>query len=390
MHQRIEETAMTDFSAFCPVDIRVLNPEDGKAAVRDALRDRRAKLLVLAPRFLCTQLSLAAFFTALQGDGHAVQLYAEVPSNPSVDDIAALFSQLAEQRFVPTAILAIGGGSCMDLGKAVSALFHLDGCQTAEGVRNAIRGKAYLAPHPFIDLLVMPTTAGTGSEVTKWATIWDAANSIKLSIDCAGCFARMAVLIPAWTANMPAGLTLSTGLDALCHAMEAYWSAHREPLSQALAASAVRIIRDTLPEVLAAPDSIALRERMCVGSLLAGLAFSRTRTTACHSISYPLTMLYAIPHGYAAAITLEAVARRNAKVVPELEALLAVFDCDEGLYGWLENVTKGIQPLRLSAFGVKAGDLPAIADKAFTAGRMDNNPVAFTPQDVVLILRECF
>ena len=378
---------MIDFSAFCPIDVRVLSAEAGQAAVRHLLEGKQAKLLAIVPRFLCTQLSLAPFFTALQSDGHAVQLYTDVPSNPSVADVAALLSLLREQRFVPTTILAIGGGSCMDLGKAVSALYHLNSVQSVDEVRQAIQQKAYLQPHTFMDLIAMPTTAGTGSEVTKWATIWDDENQRKLSVDCPSCFAKAAILIPDWTLSMPASLTLSTGLDALSHAMEAYWSAHREPVSQALALAAVRTVHDALPQVLRQPDSLALRRQMCVGSLLAGLAFSRTRTTACHSISYPLTMLYAMPHGYAAAVTLAAVAQRNAAVVPELSALLSLFP--EGLYAWLTDVSQGIQSLRLSAFGVKEAELPAISQLTFTAGRMDNNPIVFTPEQVIEILREC-
>lgn len=372
---------------LCPVDVRVLDVKRGQQAIRDLL-DKPARLLVLASRTRCAELNLTPFFTALQGDGHAVQLYTDIPTNPSVADVAALLARLKEEPFEPTAILCIGGGSCIDLGKAAAALYHLLPKPTAQAVREVILTKAYTLAHPCIDLLTMPTTSGTGSEVTRWATIWDGENRQKLSVDHAQGFPKAAVLIPEWTAGMPAAVTLSTGLDALSHAMEAYWAVARNPLSQELALLATTKVCDALPKALATPDDLPVRREMCVASLLAGLAFSQTRTTACHSISYPLTMLKGVPHGYAVAVTLSSVMRRNAKAVPEMERLEAVFDEAEGFDAWLEQTAKGVQTLRLSAFGVTDTDLPAISELTFTAGRMDNNPILFTPEQVLDILRE--
>ena len=384
---------MAAYAPFCPVDVRILNKSQGEAAVREFLSATPQKLLILVPLVLCTELSLAEFFTALQGDGHSVHLFTDIPSNPSVEHLSALLRRLRVQDFAPTAILAIGGGSCMDLAKGVSAFFYMPPSLTepADALRQAIRDKAYQThAHPFVDVIAMPTTAGTGSEVTKWATIWNPESNEKLSVDCPECYARAAVLIPEWTAGMPAGLTLSTGLDALSHAMEAFWARARTPLSQALALSAIDNIRRFLPLALAEPGAPAFRREMCAASLLAGLAFSQTRTTACHSLSYPLTMLHHIPHGYAAALTLAPVLRRNLAAVPEIGRIDALFAGEGGFERWLSAVTNGIQPLRLSAFNINITHLPALADLAFTAGRMDNNPVAFTRDEALDILRECF
>ncbi|MEG2208245.1 MAG: phosphonoacetaldehyde reductase [Clostridia bacterium] len=377
------------FNPFCPVDVRVLQKTEGLQTVRDFFADRKQQLLVLAPRSLCDALGLASFFAALQSDGHALRLESDIPANPSVGELSALLAQLRGQPFVPTAILAIGGGSCMDLGKGVSALLHLPHTGDEQEVRAAIQQKAYLHEHPFVDLVVMPTTAGTGSEVTQWATIWDTTNAAKLSIDCEGCFARAAVLIPEWTVGMPPELTLSTGLDALTHAVEAFWSVNRTPLAQALAFTSIQKIHDFLPMVLQNPRSLSMRREMTLGALLAGLAFSQTHTTACHSISYPLTMSFGIPHGYAAALTLCSVWRRNQEVVAELKKLDALFANEGGIERWLEAVCVGVQPLCLRAFGVREEGLSGVADRAFTAGRMDHNPVPFTREDVLDILREC-
>ncbi len=375
------------FSPLCPVDVRVLAAAEAMQAVR-AMLPKPQSLLVMASRGRSAALGLAPFLTALQGDGHAVQLYGDIPANPSVQDVAALLSRLCEQPFEPTAILAIGGGSCIDLGKAAAALYHLLPKPDVQAVREAIVGKRYLAPHITIDLLTMPTTAGTGSEVTRWATVWDAENRMKLSIDHAAGFPKAAVLVPEWTLGMGADLTLATGLDALSHAMEAYWAVARNPFSQELALLAAGKVANALPLVLKRPGDLAARREMCLASLLAGLAFSQTRTTACHSISYPLTMLHGIPHGYAAALTLGSVMARNAKAVPEVERLTAVFDEAEGFDTWLYETARGVREMRLSAFGIAEVQLPEICALTFTAGRMDNNPIVFSRDEVMEILRE--
>ncbi len=384
---------MIAFSPFCPVDVRILSKPQGEAALRGLLTGNPQKMLVLVPRLLCTQLGLAALFSALQGDGHCLHLVTDIPSNPSVEHLATLLVQLREQDFAPTCVLAIGGGSCIDLAKGISALWHLPATQTvsAAAVRDTIFEKKYQREeHLFLNVLAMPTTAGTGSEVTHWATIWDTQHNQKLSIDAIHCFPTAAFLIPEWTACMPASLTLSTGLDALSHAMEAYWAVARTPLSQALALAAVERVHGFLPQALALPQDLVIRQEMCMASLLAGLAFSITRTTACHSLSYPLTLLHGLPHGFAAAMTLLPVMRRNLASLPEIQRLEAIFDEDEGFGRWLDDLCQGIKPLRLSAFGIAEEALPAIARQAFTSGRMDNNPIVFSQEESLAILRECF
>ena len=382
---------MASYSPFSPVDIRISPVAEGEAAVRSMLYGKARRLLVMVPRQLSAKLALTAFLTALQSDGHSIHLVTDIPANPSVQDIAALLADLRAQEFNPTRILCIGGGSCMDFGKALSALWLLNPALTAstEAVRQAILEKHYLqAANPFISLLAMPTTSGTGSEVTRWATIWDPEKKQKLSIDSPKLFPKAAILIPEWTVSMPAPLTLSTGLDALAHAMEAFWARAATPLSGALALSAVQQVRQYLPQVLNAPTGVSLRQEMCTASLLAGLPFSITRTTACHSLSYPLTLLHGIPHGFAAAVSLPSVLRRNRTALPAISHLEKIFESDGGFAVWLRSLCEPIQPLSLSAFGICESQLPAIAELAFTAGRMDNNPVSFTTAEVLAILRE--
>jgi alcohol dehydrogenase class IV len=375
------------FSPFCPVDIRVLTAHGALPALREMLSPKR-QILLLASRSRFAAFGLDTFAAALRGDGHTVLHYPDISPNPTVDDVAALLQALQQKSFLPTAILAVGGGSCIDLAKAVGALQPLLPTPTADEVRIALRTRAYAQPQERAAVFALPTTSGTGSEVTPWATLWDPREGKKLSLDDVLSFPKAALLVPEWTCGTPAGITLATGLDALSHAMEAFWAVKREPISQELALLAISKVRDALPAALQSPDALAPRREMALGSLMSGLAFSRTRTTACHSISYPLTLSFGIPHGFAVALTLASVLRRNRKVVPEIMRLDAVFGGAKGFDAWLTDVTQEVQPLRLSAFGVTAEDLPAICARANTQGRMDNNPVAFSTEELTEILAE--
>ncbi len=315
--------------------------------------------------------------------------YPEIEPNPSVASLAKALS--AVRGFMPQRIIAFGGGSAIDTAKGISALLYAaDEPYTEDSVRDIIRTKQYAEHAPSCGITAIPTTAGSGSDVTHWATIWDPERHQKLSIDCPGLLPETDLLVPELHAGMPGRLTLSTGLDALSHALEAFWSKARNHDSQMHAAAAVTGISLTLPEVLRNPDNVLLRGSMLENALSAGLAFSSTRTTACHSISYPLTMRYGIEHGFACALTLYPVAKRNLSAVPQIAQILDPFGGIAGFHDWLEETAGGIQPLRLSAWNVPEPDLPLIAAEAFTKGRMDNNPVPFTEADVLEILHECY
>ena len=377
------------FSPFSPVDIRILDLEKA-LPVLEAFAEESGGLCVLATESMLARLRLNTFVKGLL-DRHKGVWLKTIPANPTVADVCHTLTSLAGKQL--RTILAIGGGSAIDLGKAVAALHGLiqEKSLTEDGIRQAIIQKAYVQRPDIPALIAVPTTAGTGSEVTRWATVWDPKRRQKLSVDAAGLFPKAAVIVPEFTMTMGPELTLSTGLDALSHAMEAYWANSRTPLSQALALSAAQKIRGALPSAILPEnkENVEIRKEMCMGALLAGLAFSITRTTACHAISYPLTMLYQLPHGLAAAVTLLPVMRRNASAVPEIQSLFALFEKEGGVEAWLARLTGPMRPLRLSAFGIGKEQLPAIADLSFTAGRMDNNPIAFHRDQVLAILEEC-
>lgn len=374
---------MAQYMPFSPVEIIFLTRLNAIEYL-GSLVDSDNNLVLLASEGRVRELELESLTKRLSKK--RIVHISQIPQNPDVTDVYACLHRL--QGVNPNKIVAIGGGSCIDLAKAISALYYQIPSEhlSVDQVRQTIKEKQYLSNHSFIDIIAVPTTAGTGSEVTKWATIWDLKRKEKLSVECVDIYPKIALMVPEFTRSMPIRLTLSTGLDALSHAMEAFWANRRNPLSQSLALTAIDHIKQYLPLVLTNTNDLGFRKEMCLASLLAGLAFSITKTTACHSISYPLTMFYGIDHGFAAAMTLAQVAEYNEKAIDDMDRLYLIFGGKESLRKWIHNVTQPIQSLRLSAFGVNKSDLDIVVSHAFTQGRMDNNPVLLSQKEVYDIL----
>jgi phosphonate metabolism-associated iron-containing alcohol dehydrogenase len=174
-------------------------------------------------------------------------------------------------------------------------------------------------------IIAVPTTAGTGSEVTCWGTVWDAAGGVKHSLALPNLYPEAAVIDPSLMLTKPRALTVSTGLDALSHALESIWNKNTNPISQQYAVAAAREIVEVLPVLVDDLANGTLRARMAQAALFAGLAFSNTKTAIAHSISYPLTLRYDVPHGIACSFTLPMIIRslvgRDRQCSENLEAI---------------------------------------------------------------------
>lgn len=303
-------------------------------------------------------------------------------ANPDIHLVDRVLSSIDR----PDLIVAIGGGSSIDLAKAISALYDYKD----KGTLELLKSKEYLDNNDNIPFIAIPTTAGTGSECTKWATIWDFDNNKKYSVDADYLYPDESWLVGELTLTMDKNMTLSTGLDALAHAMESYWSVPSNAYIRVLARDSIAIISRYLPLALEDLDNLEYRKKMLMGSFFAGLAFSNTRTTACHSISYPLTMLFNINHGFAAALTLYEVLCRNWDYLKEKELFLHAWGASdlEDIKKWFDDVSDG--SLRLSNFGVKREEIPDIVKLATTGGRMDNNPIVFNEDEIMEILEAVF
>mgnify|MGYP002563011592 CR=1 FL=1 len=402
------------FSPFCPVDIRVLNRTEGIQAVRDMLSGQKHRLLALVPRQLCGPLALSPFFTALQGDGHAVQLMTAIPANPSVSELRALLDELRRTAFIPTVILAIGGGSCMDLAKGASALLHLPAQSTAtdDGVRAVIRERAYAQEHPFVDIIAMPTTAGTGSEVTLVAVVADTHKHAKLSFTSYKLVPHAAILDPALTATLPPKLTATTGMDALTHAVEAYTSIQKNPVSDAFAVKAIELIAANLPRACEQGDDVEARTNLALASLMAGAAFSNAMVGIVHAIGHSLGGLCHVPHGQAMMMLLPHCVRWNIDhgvhaglygellgyLDPTRNAQLAnapAAERDQAVCEALFALNKSFHekhgvPLTLRELGIEHDQLEAVAKQARYDGAALYNATEVTIEDAMEILEAVY
>lgn len=228
----------------------------------------------------------------------------DVAPNP---DLKLLRTQCA--RFSGThdpveVIVALGGGSVIDSAKVFAAANG-----DFERVRRFLetkQGENELSATPII---AVPTTAGTGSEVTCWATVWDEDRGQKYSLARTNLYPEVAIVDPALMLGKPHGLTLPTALDALSHSLESIWNVNANPVSARHAVPAARSILANLPKLLLDLGNLDLRAELAEASLLAGLAFSNTKTAIAHNISYPITLGWGVQHGIACSFTLPTVLR---------------------------------------------------------------------------------
>ena len=345
------------------------------------LKEGRLLLLVWSEKVL----KLPAF-ARLADNGFTVCSMVFQASNPTVSQLFETYQ--ATREFRPEVVVAVGGGSTMDVGKSLCCLYGKD-LPDEDSLRQLIAEKNY--GRPAARWIGVPTTAGTGSEVTCWATIWDPEQDAKRSVECHENYAWAALVDPELAVGMPTALAVSSALDAVAHAVESYWARGTNAVSRGLALEAIRTIMGHMDGLLA--GTMEAHDAMARGSMLAGLAFSNTKTTACHSISYPLTMHCGIPHGAAVSMLLGPVFRLNAPALdrpaPLLEAL-GVSGADE-LEGRIRNILyRSGQPATLQEWGAQREDLPHLAQLGMTKGRADNNPVPIDPATILSILEHIY
>jgi len=242
-----------------------------------------------------------------------LKIYDQISPNPDLDNLDLAAESLRGQTF--DCILAIGGGSVIDAAKALSVSLPLSLKKPLSAI---LRDRQHADLSKRIPVIAVPTTAGTGSEVTQYATIWDLANGLKYSLAGEHIFPETAVLDSDLTLSLPSQETLYSGLDALSHALESLWNINSNPFSEIYAFSALNLACDNLPAVLAGPENCDARAGMQRASLFAGYAISITKTAIAHAISYPLTARLSIPHGLASGFTLATLIdmQRSSKSLP--------------------------------------------------------------------------
>ncbi|HYN80896.1 MAG TPA: phosphonoacetaldehyde reductase [Gemmatimonadaceae bacterium] len=316
-----------------------------------------------------------------------IRIFSVVKSNPTIASITAAAQSILDSA--PDLLIAMGGGSTLDTAKGVAAIAS-PGCSHGNWLSSHLRERTPF-PEDFspLPVIAFPTTAGTGSEVTMWGTVWDEANEFKYSISHPRLFPEAALLVPELTLTAPSELTLFSALDTISHCMEAIWNRRASPVSDVFAVTGLTKSFSTLDRLLDNLTDIDGRRTLQEAALLGGLAISSNATAVAHSISYPLTSRFGMPHGLACSFTLPEIIRFNGEQAPERVQLIS----DTLGAAGTDDAARRLE-LLFSCWEVPAyvrryvtrESAAALKDRLLTPGRADNNIRAVTADDALGIL----
>jgi alcohol dehydrogenase len=301
------------------------------------------------------------------------EIVADVEPNPEVSWFRSRYEPFWK-RHAGCVLVAVGGGSAIDTAKLLQVATPGGTCASLLEALAAGRQPEVARAFP---LIAVPTTAGTGSEVTPWATLWDRSAEApkKYSLHVEQTWPEAALVDPSLTLSAPIAVTRNSALDALSHSLESIWNVNCNPVSDTLAVEAARAVVATLPGLLADPSSKDRRIAMSRASLMAGLAFSNTRTALAHSISYEMTLRHGLPHGLACSFTLPLVWKLASGADAARDAVLARVFGAEAAQPWalLDAFLRGVGvKTAFSEYGVGAGEARGMIEAALGGARGRN------------------
>lgn len=326
----------------------------------------------------------------LDRSGLPHHVFAEVEPDPKIEVVAR--SVEAAKAFRPDAIVGIGGGSSLDISKVTSIML------TNPGPIDAYFGME-LVPAPGVPLVLIPTTAGTGSEVTSISVLSDTANNVKKGVVSRHMYARTVMLDPQLTIGLPPQITATTGMDALVHAIESYTGIRATVFTDTLNLQAIRMVAANLRKAFANGDDRRARENMLYASCIAGMAFSNTQNGLVHAIALAIGGRFHLPHGLLTAFICPWVMEYNLLAVPEkfIEISRAFGESCDGMPD-VEAARLSVRAVRsllddlgisckLSSYNVPREEIPALAKATMGAARLiGNNPRKPTEKEVIRIL----
>jgi alcohol dehydrogenase len=310
----------------------------------------------------------------------------QVLENPSVQTLQQQAEQL--HPLASDGLIALGGGSSLDSAKVLARLLGLPAESRLSELLSASPSATIFKNT--LPVVAIPTSAGTGAEVTPFATVWDFENAQKYSLSGRDLYPQTAVLDPLLTLTLPESLTLSSGLDAVSHAFESIWNNQATPVSLAFSTQALQLALPALSQLKQNPQNLTARRDMLNASLLAGLAISQTRTALAHAMSYPLTLKWGLPHGLACSFTLPALLRFNLAEddgrILQTARSLGYADGDHlavALESWLESLKASQLLQHYLPDGINLSELSA---EMIHPGRSDNNLKRAQKQDIEMLL----
>jgi len=326
---------------------------------------------------------------ALSQSGIAYSIYDGVATEPVIEFVEEGLEMY--RRDGCDFVLAVGGGSSIDTAKAIAVMTTNEGSiSDYKGIGNIVEKGA--------PLVAVPTTAGTGSEVTVYTIITDAATDVKMLIGSPFVMPDMAIVDPLLTVSSPPGVTAATGIDALVHAIEAYVSVKAQPMSDIFALSAIELISGNLRQAWANGEDMDAREKTMLGALQAGIAFSNSSVALVHGMSRPIGAYFHLAHGVSNAVLLVAVMEfslpGNAQRYADIAQALG--ENTDGLTD-LQAAELGVQTVRRLVSDVNIPPLreliedeeefyrlaPQMAEDAIDSGSPGNNPRQATKEQII-------
>jgi alcohol dehydrogenase class IV len=319
-----------------------------------------------------------------------------IAHEPTIDDITQGVSAARESHC--DLVIGIGGGAALDAAKAIAVLLTNPG-EIFDYLE--VIGRARPLENPAVPCIAIPTTAGTGSEVTRNAVLAAPTHRVKVSLRSAHMLPRLAVIDPTLTHSLPPGITATTGLDALTQLIEPYTSARANPMTDALCVDGIRRVARSLRRAVEHGDDSAAREDMSLASLFGGLALANAGLGAVHGFAGPIGGMFPALHGavcaallpHVMATNLEALRAREPKSVAlrrydEVARLLtenANAAADDGIR-WTNSLVAELKIPTLRAHGITRGDFPAIVDASAKASSMKANPITLSADELHAIL----
>ncbi len=335
--------------------------------------------------------------TQLNAKGITVSTYNKVNAEPTNIHVLEALSICKEGKC--DFIIGIGGGSCIDVAKAIAVLYTNGG-----EIEDYVQKDVEIEKDP-LPLIAIPTTSGTGSEVTSVVVITNKKTDVKMMIKHPNFTPQVAIIDPILTRSLPPHITAATGIDALCHAIEAYFSKVSQPLTDVLALSAIESIMKYLRIAYEDGDNMEAREAMMIASLQAGIAFSNASVTLVHGMSRPVGALFHVPHGISNAILLPTVleytkakaVRRLADIGHNLNKDLYSHSEEEVANYTIAEIKKLCFDLRipnLREYGIGEVEfenaISKMAKDAIASGSPSNNPRVPSYEEIKELYRKCF
>lgn len=294
------------------------------------------------------------------------------------------------RAFKPDVVIGIGGGAVLDTAKISACLYT-----NSDKIEDYVVTKKKIVKESALPLIAAPTTAGTGSEVSPFAVIWGSKQPKKHSFYSEHLYPKIALVDPELCLTLLAYQTACAGMDALAQAIEAYWAKNHNPISDLFALEVIQLVLANLEKTVKNRDNVNLREKMVKAALLAGFAFSNTKTTICHAVSYPITARFNIPHGHAVALTLASFLEFSFEAIEKnrgtrLLKAMSVKSVEQGC-AKIVNLMKAIgMETHLSKLGIKEEDIKIIVAEGFSPERASNAPKIPTKQELKEILMKIF